>query len=253
MSHYNRHKKSSSSKGKEKYSKKSVKHKKNKVSSARNKNPMVTKFLPCNSTNIQIIRDYFETITPTLYNKLANSGKYQLFQYEGNSNEIFLVPIEISQLVKKFTKKIPIFHAGIHLGYMRRKRTHTGFERAFYLSYEGGEFIYSIIQSSLKKLKSEIQTITLDVKGEKSFLYGQNIDFESVISDTSKLSKKRVIFVLNNQKRYIGLSLLLVKQAGAVNSEAKDSKFQAEYSRSPNFTLALINLIDAGYFLRKGN
>ncbi len=211
-----------------------------------------TKFMPCNSTNIQIIKDYFATISPSLYNRLANSGDYQLFQYEGYSHEIYLVPMRLSRLVKKFTKTFAISYAGVHLGYMRRKRSHTGFERAFYLSYEGGEFLYSRIHSHFQDLLSEVQTLTLSGRGEKSFLYGQNISFGDVLSDTEHLQKKKLIFVKNEQEIYLGLALLLVRQAGGVNVEAKDSKYQHEFSRSPNFTVAIINLTDAGYFLRQG-
>lgn len=211
-----------------------------------------TKFASLNSTNIKIIKEYFETIAPNLFDLLAKSNKYVLYQFEGMSHDIFLVPTSMSQIVKKLAKNMPIMHAGIHLGYMRRKRTHTGFVRAFFLSYEGGNFIYNFISKDHPEIMENIQKIQLNFKGEKAFLYGTNIEFENVISNTAKLMKKKLIFVFNKNDNYIGMALLIVKQAGKSKPTEPRVKKTKTRSRSQNFTVSLLNLIDAGYYLRKG-
>lgn len=213
-----------------------------------------TKFMPCNSTNIQLIKDYFETIEPTLYELLAKSGKYVLYQYEGLSREIYLVPTTMTRFVKKFSRSriLPVVHAGIHLGFMRRAMTFTGFARAFFLSYEGGEFVYNLMKSEFPKLLPKIQIIQISSTGEKSFLYGHDIEIDDVISEINHLQKKKLIFVKDHLKDYIGLALLIVKQAGSKKPGKDEFKTIDFHSRSPHFTLRLMNLIDAGYYLRKG-
>ncbi|MHA1585596.1 MAG: hypothetical protein ACTSVU_09730 [Promethearchaeota archaeon] len=212
-----------------------------------------TKFMPCNSTNITIIKDYFQTVAPQIFDELASSNKYILYQLEDISHDIFLVPTTMTKIVKKLTRNLPIIHAGIHLGYMRRKRTHTGFQRAFYLSYEGGEFVFNLIKKSYPSLLSQIQVIQIDDEGEKAFLYGRDLSLNEVVSETEKLMKKKVIFVENEIHEFLGLALLMVKQAGSKKPEKNSQKVRDEYSRSPNFILSLLNLSDAGYYLRKGH
>lgn len=210
------------------------------------------RLIPCNSTNTSIIQSYFKTVHPDLYAHLAAGGEYHLYQYGGSSRDIYLVPLKMHHIVKRLLKTYPIYHSGIHLGYMRRKMTHTGFERAFYLSYEGGAFLYSYINASAPEMLSDTQSIILDEDGEKGFLYGRDVTFDDVISDTDQLKKKRIIFVLDEDKEYIGLALLMVSQAGVKKPNEEKPKKHDEYSRSPNFALRLMNLADAGLFLRKG-
>lgn len=211
-----------------------------------------TKFVTLNSTNIKMIKDYFQTIAPNLYDLFAQSNNYVLYQFEGKTRDIFLVPTSMSKLVRKLSVDLPLMHAGIHLGYVRPKRTHSGYVRAFFLSYEGGRFIYEFIINNHPELLKDIQSVQLNAHGERSFLYGKDIDFEDAISNTSKLIKKKIIFVLNQKNNYIGIALLLVKQAGQKKPEEPGQKKWDVHSRSQNFTVALINLTDAGYYLRRG-
>ena len=51
---------------------------------------------------------------------------------------------------------------------------------------------------------------------------------------------------------YIGIALLLVKQAGQKKPEEPGQKKWDVHSRSQNFNLSLMNLTDAGYYLRRG-
>ena len=107
--------------------------------------PRDTKFMPLNATNVALVKDYFNQIHSQLYDLLAQSNQFVLYQFEGQEYEIFLIPVSMSKYIKRFTHEEEIKYAGIHLGYMRRHQTKTGFARAFYLSYEGGEFLYDTL------------------------------------------------------------------------------------------------------------
>jgi ribosome biogenesis protein Nip4 len=209
------------------------------------------KFNPLNTTNIGIIKEYFTTIAPNLYETLAETNEYSLYQLEARENEIFLIPNSLKKYVKKLAQNVPVTFAGIHLGYMRRKQTKTGFERAFYLSFEGGDFLNRTFLAAHPEFLPQIQRITLRDTGVKTFLYGGEIHFDQIESDTNNLRKKNLIFVFDTKKNYLGLALLIVKQASTVrepdNLEAVDPN-----SRSKNFALSLLTLTDAGHFLRDG-
>ncbi|MHA1521868.1 MAG: hypothetical protein ACTSRK_16955 [Promethearchaeota archaeon] len=210
-----------------------------------------TNFTTLNTTNVRLVKDYFETISPNLFDSLARNGQYVLYQFEGPRYEVYLVPTSTSALIKQLNKTYPIYTAGIHLGFMKRSLKRTHFERAFYISFEGGRFLYDFIQKKEPALLKVIQTVVLDEDGEKAFLYGRNIELDEVISETEQLVKKKLIFVLDQYQEYIGISLLMVKQAGAKRPEL-GMKFRDDYSRSPHFKLNLLNLCDAGQYLRKG-
>jgi len=210
------------------------------------------KFTTLNTTNVQIVHKYFETISPTLYDTLARSGQFVLYQAEGNRYEIFLVPSEISPMIKQLNKNYPIMSAGIYLGFMKRQQTRTHFERQFFLSFEGGRFLWDYVNSHFPEIKKDLQSVSLDEEGEKAFFYGRNIEMDEVISETEHLVKKKITFVLDQHGEYIGLALLMVKQAGT-EKPVLGIKTTDIYSRSPHFKLSLLNLSDGGKYLRKGS
>ncbi|UYP47379.1 hypothetical protein NEF87_003664 [Candidatus Lokiarchaeum ossiferum] len=223
-------------------------HHKKKTSQSRE-----TKFVPLNATNVTLIKEYFESVSPNLFDSIANSGNYVLYQFEDISRDIYLVPTTMSRIVKKFSRKFPLVHCGIHFGYMRRKRTRTGFERAFFLSYEGGEFIYHLTKQSYPEIFKDLQIIQIDEDGAKAFSYGRPIELDCVISEISSIVKKKLIFVFDERDDYIGLALLRVKQAGVKRPVEGEYKSVDDYSRSQNFTLSLMTLTDLGTYLRKGS
>ena len=135
---------------------------------------------------------------------------------------------------------------------MRRKTTKTGFERAFYLSYEGGEFLYQYARRHAPESSSQLQKITLNEAGIKAFLYGGAIKPEHVQSDTSSLHKKGLIFAVNREGIFLGLAILIVKQAGALVGDSDYERGPSFSSRSPNFAVSFLTLTDAGHFIRDG-
>lgn len=210
------------------------------------------KFTTLNTTNVQLVRKYFDTISPTLFDTLAKTGQFILYQSEGAGYEIFLVPSEISPMIKQLNKNYPLISAGIYIGFMKRVQTRTHFERQFFLSFEGGRFIWEYVNENFPEIKSDLQSVTLDEEGEKAFFYGRNIELDDVISETDHLVKKKITFVLDQHGEYIGLALLMVKQAGA-KKPVLGIKTTDLYSRSPHFKLNLLNLSDGGIYLRKGS
>jgi ribosome biogenesis protein Nip4 len=121
------------------------------------------------------------------------------------------------------------------------------------LSYEGGEFILNYVESVSPEIKNQLQIAQLDEQGEKAFLYGADSEMDRITSDTNKLEKHKLIFIFNQNMTYIGLGLLFIKQAGSTKNDNRTGlKQRDEFSRSKNFMLKIMNLTDAGHFLRDG-
>ncbi len=104
----------------------------------------------------------------------------------------------------------------------------------------------------IKELKKQLQIIQIDEQGEKAFLYGSNIEMERITSDSSSLKKHQLIFVHNQQGIYLGLGLLRVQQARSENIKNRARTKSDDFSRSNNFILSILNLTDAGHYLRDG-
>ena len=209
----------------------------------------MSKFVLLNASRINKVKDYFKTIHENLYSKLLEKNRYFLYQNLGKGKQVFLVSMEIHNLVSSLRKAAPIKHCGINLGFFQSKRDRKGYNERFYLSFEGGRFLYSLIQNKFPKIFQEIQIIKLNTDGERSFLYGQDISLDRITSETEDLVKRRLIFVLNRKNQYIGLALLKVKLIGNKDYSQK-TRYIEEYSRSGNFMLSILNLADAGYYLR---
>ena len=101
----------------------------------------------------------------------------------------------------------------------------------FFLSLEGAEFLYE------NEIFSEFQQLILNKKGEKSFLYGNNISKKMIDKIPQKLKNKDFLLVLNDLNEIIGIS-------------------QSQCDRQIIHTLnsediVAINLSDKGYYLRK--
>ncbi len=214
-----------------------------------NKQDKPAQFVLLNATRVNRVKYYFETISKDLYDKIFYKSKYYLYQNTGKDRKVFLVPLEMHNLVSSLRKKAVIDHCAIYLGFLKSKRDRTGYSERFYLSYEGGRFIYDLINKKYTDLLNDIQIIKLNNSGERMFLYGQNISLDKCISETEELTKRKLIFVINQQNEYLGLALLKVKMIGQQEYDAK-TRYIEEYSRSGNFMLSILNLADAGYYLR---
>ena len=113
--------------------------------------------------------------------------------------------------------------AGLYFGYIKQGK--------FYLSLESTEFFKNLSCFLIE------QFLFLTDKGEKSILYGNNIEKEMIIRISPKLNKSDFLLVFNQNDELIAISISTVY-------------YNIYKKLNPNDLVAL-NLIDKGYYLRE--
>jgi len=136
---------------------------------------------------------------------------------------IYLVSYEINNLLEKRLKNENIHTAGIYFGFIKKG--------IFHLSLEGAEFLHyhQILPNSNK--------ITISEKGEKSILYGNDIQ-KSVITMMPPELKKNTLLAVFNQKNEI----IAIARSTIDSNSFQNLKLNQKVAQ---------NLVDRGYYLRK--
>jgi ribosome biogenesis protein Nip4 len=168
---------------------------------------------------LQHIRDGLSQISSQIWSALAEESVNIYIRYEKNA-EIYLVPNQLERYLHLIKDSKTIQHTGIYFGFFKRTE--------FLLSLEGAEYLYSeFFEKNLIKLK----TITVTEEAAKSFLYGNMLKPEDFMQSPKNLNRKDVIFVLNHLHQLIGIGYI--------------------YKR--NDRVELRNLVDYGYYIRRGH
>jgi len=116
-----------------------------------------------------------------------------------------------------------IYSIGLYFGFIKK-----GF---FFISLEGAEFLYR------NKYILEKNQIIVNIQGEKSILYGNNILKKMVSNFSMELKINDLLIVLNELKEIIAIGITKVDGNDFYNLESDK--------------LIALNLIDKGYYLRK--
>ncbi|MCK4286704.1 MAG: hypothetical protein KAX18_10905 [Candidatus Lokiarchaeota archaeon] len=148
---------------------------------------------------------------------------FQQKETKNNYPVIFLITNDQKKYLDLINIKNLVHSAGLYLGFIKKS--------IFFLSLEGAEFLYE------NKIFSEFQQLILNKKGEKSFLYGNNISKKMIDKIPQKLKNKDFLLVINNLNEIIGISQSQCDRQiiHTLNSE----------------NIVAINLSDKGYYLRK--
>ncbi len=144
-------------------------------------------------------------------------------QRESKFPLIYLVPYESSNILEGKLKNENIITAGIYFGFIKKG--------IFHLSLEGAEFMrnHQILPDSNK--------ITINEKGEKSILYGNDILKSAITNIPSNLKKNSLLAVINQNNEIIAIA-----RAEIDYSSFNNLKLNQKIAR---------NLVDRGYYLRK--
>ncbi len=185
-------------------------------------------FREINSFEKKIILYSLSTISSKILQILNDLQNFLYILFKGNDSKnnypvIFLIEKEQKEIVELLNDKNIVYSVGLYFGFFKRKN--------FYLSLEGAEFLHE------KKIFPEFQQLFLNKKGEKSFLYGNNISRYMIDKIPQKLKKKDILLVLNNFNEIIGIS-----------QSQCDNKII--HTLKPKEIIAT-NLSDKGLYLRK--
>ena len=144
-------------------------------------------------------------------------------QTESKFPLIYLVSNDNNTILEKRLKYENISAAGIYFGFIKKG--------IYHISLEGAEFMY--IHQFLPKNNQ----ITINEKGEKSILYGNDI-LKKVINIMPPEIKKNKLLVVFNQKKEI----IAIARATIDSSTFQNLELNQKVAR---------NLVDKGYYLRK--
>jgi ribosome biogenesis protein Nip4 len=139
---------------------------------------------------------------------------------EGRWREIFIITKEIQEFIHQ-NKEISPYSVGLGFGEFRNQ--------IVYLSLSGASFI-----ANLTNKKAIISS-----EGEQPFLFQKHILVKSIISCSHSCKINEKLIVTNQKGDFLGIGQLKV----AVN-KLKDEKI-ADH-------MAIYNLMDLGWYLRKG-
>jgi len=136
---------------------------------------------------------------------------------------IYLVPQENSNILEERLQNENIITAGIYFGFIKKG--------IFHLSLEGAEFLHyhQILPNSNK--------ITINEKGEKSILYGNDILKSVITMIPPKLKKNNLLAVFNQKNEIIAIARATIDSISFQNLKLNQKVAQ--------------NLVDKGYYLRK--
>jgi len=148
---------------------------------------------------------------------------FQQKQTKNNYPVIFLITYDQKKYLDLINVKNLVHSVGLYFGFIKRS--------VFFLSLEGAEFLYK------NEIFSEFQQLSLNKKGEKSILYGNDILKENVIIFSPNLRKDDFLVIKNTQNEIIAIAKSLINK--------QDLKIL-----NPRDKIAL-NLVDKGYYLRK--
>jgi ribosome biogenesis protein Nip4 len=156
-----------------------------------------------------------------------NNCKFYVFIKDEHAESrfplIYLVSYDKGKILEEILKNKDVHSAGVYFGFIKKG--------IFHLSLEGVEILrdHQMFPNSHK--------ITINEKGEKSVLYGNDIIKSLIIKISPDLKRNDLLAVLNQNKEIIAIA-----------------KAEIDYSSFENLKLnqkVARNLVDKGYYLRK--
>ncbi|MCP4761282.1 MAG: hypothetical protein GY870_05840 [archaeon] len=167
---------------------------------------------------LEIIKTGLDHISSVTWEELGKHP-YNIYTKPGKPTTVFLVRHQDAKFLNNIKDKRAIEHSGIFFGYIKKGD--------FQLSLEGAEFLILEVNN---RVDIKLKKITLNEAGAKSFLYGNSLKPFFFAKSPELLNKKDLIFVNNPNEVFIGIGFI--------------------FKRDENVELR--NLVDYGYYLRRG-
>jgi len=185
-------------------------------------------FRRINEIEKKIIANSLGNISPKFFS-VFNDFENDLFLSLDESTlkigypKIFFISDSLKKLLRDTDLKGNICSIGLYFGSIKKGN--------FLISLEGVEFLYR------EEIFSDFHHLTINIPGEKSTLYGNDI-VKSMISGTfSRFNKDDFLIIFNDDNEIIAIAQSKVESAKIQNLKSNE--------------LIAVNLVDKGYYLRK--
>ncbi len=175
-----------------------------------------------------MIKSSLSTISKKIISFLTQSEMELFIRFEDLNKKnlyplIYLVPKELIDMTKDFSKNYNILCSGLYFGKIKKGR--------FNLSLEGANYLF------YSECFNDEDILYVNDDGEKSILYGNQILKKYLAKISPNFYKNQFLLILN-----ISHELIAIAKSRVDYFESKELE--------PDDILAL-NLIDKGYYLRK--
>ncbi|MBN1329894.1 MAG: hypothetical protein JXA54_10505 [Candidatus Heimdallarchaeota archaeon] len=139
---------------------------------------------------------------------------------EGNWIEVFITNNETYSLLE-LNSQINPYSVGIGLGEIKNKEFHLSLGGAFEIS------------------KLSEKKVIINSEAEQLFLYQRNVLCKSILFCNEAIEEKEKVLVMNERSIFLGIGKLLLS--------AKELRIKENANKE-----GVLNLIDLGWYLRKG-
>ena len=183
-------------------------------------------------TQIQIIKTGLDHISANIWNELGKEPFNIYIKIRKPVIHIFLVRHEDVKFLKDIKTELGKFieHSGIYFGFIK--------EEEFKISLEGSEFLWMDVAP---RRELNLKKITVTEAAAKGFLYGNNIQPNSFLKSPEILNRKDLVFVFDPLSRFLGIGYIFKKYAPKKTRKTIEPP-----------AIELRNLIDYGYYIRRG-
>jgi len=185
---------------------------------------------------LAIVKTGLDHASSEIWNELGKEP-YNFYSKLGKPfTNIYLIRHEDVKFIKKIKEDLGKFieHTGIYFGFIKKGE--------FMLALEGAEHIILDVDS---KRDLKLKKIMLNDMATKSFLYGNSVKPESFLKKPGVLNKKDLVFVFDNMNSFLGIGFIF-----KWGNPSKSVAVKVEVTSPLN--LELRNLIDYGYYIRRG-
>jgi len=184
-------------------------------------------FRNINNIEIDLIATSFNIISAKLYPVLDKIKSFLYILISKSTNEkrypsLYLITNEQRKIIDKSNIINWIYTAGLYFGFIKKG--------VFYFSIEGVEHLLK------SGIFTDFKRLWINERGEKSFLYGNNILKKMVIKSPNNLKEKDFLIILNQFDELIGLGISRTDTEKIIHLK-------------PNGIFSL-NLSDKGQYLR---
>jgi ribosome biogenesis protein Nip4 len=185
---------------------------------------------------IQIIKTGLDHISSNIWTELGKEPFNLYIKIRKPVIHIFLVRHEDVKFLKDIKTELGKFieHSGIYFGFILEKEK----EKEFHISLEGAEFLWMDVAP---RRELNIKKITVMEAAAKSFLYGNSINPSSFLKSPEVLNRKDLVFVFDPLSRFLGIGYIFKKYLPKKTRKTIEPP-----------AIELRNLIDYGYYIRRG-
>lgn len=179
-------------------------------------NQIEKKIIAYSLTHISLkLRPFYDRIKSFLYISIVRSPSQGIYP------SIYLISKVLQDILNPIQNNI--YLVGLYFGFIKKG--------IFYLSLEGVEFLYK------QGIFTDFKKISVNNKGEKSTLYGNNILKSMVLKIPSNLHVNDFLVIINEIDEIIAIA------------RSRIDKMDYQYLKSES--IIAMNLCDKGIYLRK--